>query len=407
MKTYFINTFNKVSTAGQHMDFISTIKSQEWVVFNDDKNYIEKFLFINDNQLLVSVNGKSSYSQWNYIKVNSSLVIDDDKNRYLLKLVVCNKDIIVLNIDSTDNYSFLINSQSLLLKNPTYEDIQWYLIRQCGIDILSDKQREQLIEEKRIETERKNEEKKVQWKIAKNFIFLWGGIISLFIIGISFIEYKKYHPTIYMTKEENKIAIDLGLSVKWATCNIGANSPEDYGNYYGWGDVTGRIITRIKEPANITDLKFPPRNEATILPSSITNGPFDMAKANWGNNWRLPTRDEAEELLSQCKISNAEIINGKYCFKLTGPNGNHIFLPLADIRFYDGDIMRGSQSAQAIVWTGDLSDVQQYDDKYRKMAYSLNINELGRNGVWDGEVKHKVGVSLRWFGIPVRAVMNK
>ena len=69
--------------------------------------------------------------------------------------------------------------------------------------------------------------------------------------------------------------------------------------------------------------------------------------------------------------------------------------------------MRGSQSAQAIVWTGDLSDVQQYDDKYRKMAYSLNINELGRNGVWDGEVKHKVGVSLRWFGIPVRAVMNK
>ena len=121
MKTYLINTFKKATTAGQHLDFISTIKSQEWVVFNDDKNYVEKFLFVDDSKLLVSVNGKSSYSKWEYIKINSSLVIDDEKNRYLLNIVVCNKDIIVLNIDSTDSYSFLINSKSSSLKDATYE----------------------------------------------------------------------------------------------------------------------------------------------------------------------------------------------------------------------------------------------------------------------------------------------
>lgn len=409
MKTYLINTFNKISNAGQHLDFISTIKSQEWVVFNDDKNYVEKFLFINDNKLLVSVNGTSSYSHWEYIKVNSSLVIDDDKNRYLLKLVVCNKDIIVLNIDSTDNYSFLVNSQSFLLNNPTYEDIQWYLIRQCGVDILTDKQRERLIEEKRIEEEKKKkekEEKKEQWKIAKKCFSFFGGIFLLFIIGASFIEFKKYNPTIHRTKEENKTAVDLGLSVKWATCNIGANSPEEYGNYYGWGDVTGKNVSKGNNDYK-DDYAFPQRTTSASIPSSITNGSFDMAKANWGNKWRLPTKEEAEELLSRCKISNMEKIKGNYCFKVTGPNGNHIYLPLADARSFDGKIWRDGISASATIWTGDLSDVRQYGDEHRQMAYALKIDELGRNGTWDGKVKYVVDSSLRWMGRPVRAVMNK
>lgn len=166
MKTYFINTIKNIATNSQSLDLISTLKSQEWIVFNDDDSFVEKFLFIDNEKLLVSVDGKSSYSKWQYIKVNSSLVIDDEKSKYLLKVVVCNKDIVVLNVDSTNDYSFLINSKSSVLQNPTYEDIQWYLIRNCGIDIFDEEQRKifekKITEEKRIIAEGKRmiEEKK-------------------------------------------------------------------------------------------------------------------------------------------------------------------------------------------------------------------------------------------------------
>jgi hypothetical protein len=415
MKTYLINTFKKATTAGQHLDFISTIKSQEWVVFNDDKTYVEKFLFVDDSKLLVSVNGKSSYSKWEYIKINSSLVIDDEKNRYLLNIVICNTDIIVLNIDSTDCYSFLINSKSSFSKDATYEDIQWYLIRQCGIDILTDEQRDKLAEEKRLEAERKKKEEEKreneQRKLVKN-ILIYGSIVLLIIIGVSslqeYSEYKKYHPTIYTTKEENKTAIDLGLSVKWATCNIGANSPEEYGNYYGWGDVTGQNVTRGTDNAYVIDYEFPPRKTTDLLPSSITNGPFDMAKANWGNNWRLPTKNEAEELLSKCKISRAEKINGNYCFKITGPNGNYIYLPLSDLRYDDGIfIRRGEKCASATVWTGNISDGRRYGHEHEQLAYALKMSETDASGLWTDKVICELDEGVRWYGRPVRAVMDK
>ena len=415
MKTYLINTFKKATTAGQHLDFISTIKSQEWVVFNDDKTDVEKFLFVDDSKLLVSVNGKSSYSRWEYIKINSSLVIDDEKNRYLLNIVICNTDIIVLNIDSTDCYSFLINSKSSFLKDATYEDIQWYLIRQCGIDILTDEQRDKLAEEKRLEAERKKKEEEKreneQRKLVKN-ILIYGSIVLLIIIGVSslqeYSEYKKNHPTIYTTKEENKTAIDLGLSVKWATCNIGANSPEEYGNYYGWGDVTGQNVTRGTDNAYVIDYEFPPRKTTDLLPSSITNGPFDMAKANWGNNWRLPTKNEAEELLSKCKISRAEKINGNYCFKITGPNGNYIYLPLSDLRYDDGIfIRRGEQCASATVWTGNISDGRRYGHEHEQLAYALKMSETDASGLWTDKVICELDEGVRWYGRPVRAVMDK
>ena len=73
MKTYLISTLKNVSSnVGQHIDFLSTIKSQEWTIFNEDKSFVEKFVFVDHNKLLVSVNGKSSYTKWEYIKQNSS-----------------------------------------------------------------------------------------------------------------------------------------------------------------------------------------------------------------------------------------------------------------------------------------------------------------------------------------------
>ena len=415
MKTYLINSIKQVSVNSQSWDTISTLKAQEWIVYNEDISQVEKFLFIDDKKLLVSVNGKSSYSKWEYIKVNSSLIIDDEINKYLLKIVVCNKDIIVLNVDSTNDCSFLINSKSLVLQNPTYSDIQWYLIRNCGIDILSEQQRKQFTEEKRLEDEKERKEQQEneleQKKLFKS-LGIAAGIVLILFIAISALnsynEYKKYHPTILITDERNKVAVDLGLSVKWASCNVGANSPEEYGNYYGWGDITGQNVTKGTDYAYEIDYQFPPRSTSDPLPSSITNSNFDMAKANWGGAWRLPTKVEAQELIDKCTVSKAEKYNGNYCFKITGPNGNCIYIPLSDLRFYDGDIIsRGKRWALATVWTGDISYICMYSDEHERLAYALGISETDNSGAYTGKIKKELDHGVRWYGRPVRAVMDK
>ena len=116
--------------------------------------------------------------------------------------------------------------------------------------------------------------------------------------------------------------VDLGLSVKWATVNIGATLPADYGNYYAWGE------TETKD-------KYTEDNSVTYGDSSFGdisgNATYDAATANWGKKWRMPTRSEFEELLDDCtwtfttqENSDGEEING---YLVEGTNGNFIFLP--------------------------------------------------------------------------------
>lgn len=189
MKTYLINTLNKISTTGQHLDFISTLKRYEWVVFNEDKTNVEKLLFFNDNRLLVSLNGKTFESKWEFIKVGSSILINDEPSRYLFNVIACTKDIILLNIDSTDNYSFLVNSSSKSLGDPTFEDIQWYLFYECDIDFLTPEQRKLYEEKLKIEKEEKEKKDKAEGEeltkaifaflLFLTFIFICIGVINL------------------------------------------------------------------------------------------------------------------------------------------------------------------------------------------------------------------------------------
>ena len=411
MKTYLINSIKQVSVNSQSWDTISTLKAQEWIVYNEDPSQVEKFLFIDDKKLLVSVNGKSSYSKWDYIKVNSSLIIDDEINKYLLKIVVCNKDIIVLNVDSTNNYSFLINSKSSVLRNPTYADIQWYLIRNCGVDILSEQQRNQFAEEKRLESEKKKieqQEKEQEQKELFKSLGIGAGIVLLLFVAISAInsynEYKKYHPTILITEERNKVAVDLGLSVKWASCNVGANSPEECGNYFGWGEITGQHVAKGSDNSYFLDYQFPPRSTSDTIPNSIVNTKYDMAKANWGNGWRLPTVEEIGELISNCTISEITI-NSKRCYKITGINGQCIFLPRAGFRSYDSE--NYGKDKDLYIWSGNLSYIHRYSDEHHQLAFALEISDSTRNGSRIPGTKIELEHLSRWDGISVRAVMDK
>ncbi len=110
--------------------------------------------------------------------------------------------------------------------------------------------------------------------------------------------------------------VDLGLSVKWATCNVGANSPSDYGNYYAWGETT-------------TKSEYTEVNSKTYGKSigDISGNPsYDAARANWGGKWRLPTTSEFEELKNRCRWEwTAQ--SGHNGYRVTGTNGNSIFLP--------------------------------------------------------------------------------
>lgn len=140
MKTYIINTLQKLSAVNRSLNFVSTIKASEWIVFNDNKDVSEKLVFDKES-LLDAVNGQVCELNWRFVKVSDSLIIEDGSYKCLYKIVEYTKDIVVLNIDSTNNYCFLINSKSAL-KFTTFEDIQWYLANLCGIDILNEEQRE-------------------------------------------------------------------------------------------------------------------------------------------------------------------------------------------------------------------------------------------------------------------------
>lgn len=111
-------------------------------------------------------------------------------------------------------------------------------------------------------------------------------------------------------------AVDLGLSVKWAICNVGAENPEEIGGYYSWGD----IKTKNSYVYNNTTCA---NNKMKDISG---NAQYDAATYNWGSPWRMPTLTEAKELIEKCtyKTTTINTVDG---FLLVGPNGNSIFLP--------------------------------------------------------------------------------
>lgn len=140
--------------------------------------------------------------------------------------------------------------------------------------------------------------------------------------------------------------VDLGLSVKWATCNVGASKPEEYGGYYAWGE------TEEKENYSWSTYKWCKGSYDTMTKycTSSSYGSVDkktvlapeddVAHVKWGGNWRMPTRAEQDELREKCKWVWTTL-NGVKGYKVTGPNGNSIFLPAAGYRSGRGVDYRG------------------------------------------------------------------
>ena len=126
--------------------------------------------------------------------------------------------------------------------------------------------------------------------------------------------------------------VDLGLSVKWATMNIGANAPEEYGDYFAWGETEPRLDVypyRYKWMENFSLTKYCTiSNDGIVDNKTILELSDDAAHANWGGTWRMPTLDECMELKNNCTFEWTTQ-NGVKGRRVTGPNGNSIFLPAA------------------------------------------------------------------------------
>lgn len=143
--------------------------------------------------------------------------------------------------------------------------------------------------------------------------------------------------------------VDLGLSVKWATCNVGASSPSDYGNYYAWGE------TKTKSDYSEDTYEYY-NGEYIDIGSNISGTIYDAARSNWGGNWRMPTEAELDELRNDCAWSWTSV-NGIVGYKVTGPNGYSIFLPAAGYR--NGTEVYG-RGLYGHYWSGTLDEGYSY-----------------------------------------------
>lgn len=164
-------------------------------------------------------------------------------------------------------------------------------------------------------------------------------------------------------------AVDLGLSVKWADMNVGANIPEDFGEYFAWGE------TEPKEQYNWSTYKWSNGSSYALTKYCTMSGYGDVdskvildseddaAHFNWGGAWRMPTKDELEELRNKCEW-NWTARNGVNGFSVTGPNGNSIFIPATGYQREDG---LHSVGTDGFYWANSYSLITQYN------AYCLSV----------------------------------
>ena len=184
----------------------------------------------------------------------------------------------------------------------------------------------------------------------------------------------------------NVEAVDLGLpsGTRWASCNVGATKPEEEGSYYAWGE------TEVKEVYDWSTYIHCDGSSETCrsLDGNICGTQYDVAYVKWGPNWRMPTLTEIEELVDNCTKTVTEL-NSVQVMKLTGPNGNSIYLPFTGY-------MKGTERTHigynsGYYWSG----VNPYTNPLAPCMVPSAIGNVFYNYLWD-----------KFHGLVVRPVLN-
>lgn len=221
--------------------------------------------------------------------------------------------------------------------------------------------------------------------------------------------------------------VDLGLpsGTLWATMNIGANTPEESGEYYAWGEVETKTESvydsnlGVNAPFLITNYKYCTATwvnnsyyRATYTkycPTNSTQNDYtrcaifddkffldeedDVAHVKWGGSWRMPTITEQEELVNNC-TKEFVTINSKTVLKATGPNGNYILLPLYG--YYGGN---GYNTYTSCYWSNTINIYISGKGTNAGAGKCMSIRNENNNVSWFSEVWP------RHYGLMVRAVL--
>ena len=179
-------------------------------------------------------------------------------------------------------------------------------------------------------------------------------------------------------KDENNLYngheyVDLGLSVKWATCNVGATKPEAFGDYFAWGETS---------PKNsYTESNYTYSNNPSTLPLNK-----DAASVNMGGKWRMPTKKECQELIEKCSLEQITQ-NGVYGYKVIGPNGNFIFLPATGYHSFTGR----EYEDDCYFWSSSLHET--VPTAAYRMFIGMEVKEA--IGDWDYAIARRCGLPIR------------
>ena len=183
--------------------------------------------------------------------------------------------------------------------------------------------------------------------------------------------------------------VDLGLpsGLKWATYNLGATSPEEYGLYFAWGETTGYTTEQITSGVrSFTEDEYNAGPAASI--SAGLTLQQDAARVNLGGNWRMPTKDEYQELIDNCNIVWTDNYNGTgvvgsiFTSKV---NESSVFFPAAG--YYDSSYWM-ERGADENCWSASLDS--------SSTAFHLDL--------FCGN--HYVSGGWRYMGLPVRGVFK-
>jgi hypothetical protein len=201
--------------------------------------------------------------------------------------------------------------------------------------------------------------------------------------------------------------VDLGLpsGTLWATCNVGASSPEESGDFYAWGEtVTKDSYTWSTykwcdgddcDYTNQTLTKYCDRGGYGIIDGKITlELEDDAAHVNWGGDWHIPTQEQFQELMDNCTIERIDIENtDKEGYKFTSTNGKSIILPYAG-RWKNNSF----SSSQFYYWSTNL---------YMSSEASNNNGDDVLCLRPDGSDGTRLTSTDRYYGLPIRPVLSK
>ena len=196
----------------------------------------------------------------------------------------------------------------------------------------------------------------------------------------------------YYGEGEDDRWVDLGLpsGILWAAYNLGATSPEEYGGYYAWGEVTPKQKYTASNYLHYT--KENGEYSGIFIGNDISGTEYDAAHVNWQNGARMPNKSEAEELVKYCSW-NYYTYNGVRGCLITGPNNNSIFLPFARA-FYQNQLWNDPLDIAAF-WTS-----QPYN--YYRDTYAT-VCSCAQDEGW----QYGIGGEVKFIGLSIRAVKNK